>query len=86
MIVSTRSKWNENDDHCDDHVTTSMIDSNKLKEPFQETCAVTVVHVLFTVIDSPREMYKFLLFRLWLILLKHNFHNETIKIVLNSSE
>ena len=84
MITSARSKQNENDDQCDHHLITYFND--RLKQ-VEKNRAVTVVYVLFTVIDSPREMYIFILFRLWLIQLKHHFHNETInKIVLNSRE
>ena len=57
MIASTRSKQNENDDQCDDHVTTYFSDRLKQveKKPFHETCLVNVVYALFNVIDSPRE-------------------------------
>ena len=75
--------------YCDDHGITYFNDRLKQVENIVSrlTCAVNVVYVLFTVRDSLRAMYKFLLFTPWLIQLKHHFHNEKInKIVLKSHE
>ena len=87
MNVSTRSKRNDQGHH---RVITYFNDQLKHfeKTVSKDSCGqCRVCLVSYRVRFAEREIYKFALFRLGLIQLKHHFHNETINnIVLNSRE